>query len=531
MMKSRSSIRNALAALAVVATASGAGAACDTVAPDESHTIDASQGLPATLARRALTHVRGVADAGLAEGWHGASLGEARALYRKDVDGVAYWEVAVLDAQGAPAGYVTLATAAHDAPIVEWRSEGAPASVQLAARLDAGTRVLRVEDALALEDAHGAIVATTLTGSDPAQAWSALEARALDPSSDVAIALADAAAAAWQRSERAESDPRPAGARSTSERSCGVAEAPDYNQLAPGEVGNTWSYFSGCGGTAWALLIGWIDQRAGENDPKWAPYRGIYRLGGAASTGAADTIAPKDFDWGVRLMVNQLRQDLGSIGWPHNDNASTDIYQMGRVDNYLNRVGLGTSYLDVPTHHIGGAPWPGLRDDAIGYLCDRQQPAILGINNSEHYGLATHYYRDTSGNEWFYVNMGWGGPRQWMWPPVFFVGSLDPRSTPPAPPARTGTIEVLEATYGNKRDNASASLSAQCNGQWSCTYGVSVNVLGDPQYGVTKPFSVRYRCGGTLKSAYIGAEANGQSTTLSCPRPVIIRPPVGVFNP
>jgi hypothetical protein len=156
--------------------------------------------------------------------------------------------------------------------------------------------------------------------------------------------------------------------------------------------------------------------------------------------------------------VNNLRGLLGSIGWPHNNDASTDIYQMGHIGYYLDQVGLD-DYLDWPTHHIGGAPWDGLKNDAIGYLCDRQQPAILGIGNSSHYPLATHYYRNPEGSQWFYMNMGWGTTatqavnKQWDWPAVFFVGSLVPRNNGvPTPPLKSGGIENRVGDIRRQRD-------------------------------------------------------------------------------
>jgi hypothetical protein len=537
--------------LATLALSACLGTACDSNPPlsdaplHPASPLAASTTLPELIRQRALAHVHRAAEAGVAPAWRGAELGVARPLHRADVDGVAYWEIAV-EGQAGPAGYLILSTGPHDGPIVEWASEGRARTALLDERSGGviPARYLRVERELAAEADGGAIVATTLAGADatdPEPAWRELEQRALDPSGDYAMELARTATAAWERTTRAEAAGTRAGvARSlVAERSCGVPEAPSYDQLAPGEVGNTWGYYSGCGATAWAMLIGWIDQRAGAGDPKWAGFRGLYRLGGAASSLAPDTVAPSGFDWGPRLMVDQLRKDLGSIGWPGNDQTSTDIYQMGHIGYYLDRVGLD-DYLEWPTHHIGGAPWDGLKGNAIGYLCDQQQPAILGIGlgaTDLHYALATHYYRDTAGNEWFYLNMGWGGARRWDWPSVFFVGSLVPHGTPPAAPARTAAIEVLEATYGAagqgaaRRNNAVADVSDMCNGRFDCGYRVEVGILGDPQPGVAKRFDVRYRCGAQEKRILLPAEANGQWAILNCPRPrpIVIQP--GVLVP
>src|SRR5262245_7362674 len=93
-------MRTLLAAHARAACAGTSVTGCDDVStpapPEAAH----ATALPAALRARALEHVRGVAAAGLADAWRDASLGDARPIFRSDVDGVAYWEVAVVAADG-----------------------------------------------------------------------------------------------------------------------------------------------------------------------------------------------------------------------------------------------------------------------------------------------------------------------------------------------------------------------------------------------------------------------------------------------
>lgn len=80
--------------------------------------------LPAPLRRRALRlHHERASSEGSA--WRGTVAGDpVRPLYRPDLDGVAFWEIAVRTQEGEPAGAIILSTAEHDAPLAEIVASG-----------------------------------------------------------------------------------------------------------------------------------------------------------------------------------------------------------------------------------------------------------------------------------------------------------------------------------------------------------------------------------------------------------------------
>jgi hypothetical protein len=444
--------------------------------------------------------------------------GRAVPIYRPDVSGPAYFAVEVMRG-GDSIGSMYLATAEHDAPVPKWSDQPG----LLVDKLAAAARALGREPARfehvgvydAAVDADGNAIVSTI--GDAAR-WADYVRRTTDVNDERYIAYARAAADAWARAAKVQVDlfrvPR------APLYTCDLPEAPLYNQMQPHDIGNgEGDYPSGCGATAWAMLIGWIDQRAAANDPKWAPYKGLYREGGIQRADAFDAVAPSTYEWGPRRMTDQIRLALGSTGSP--TGTWTTIYQMGYIGYYLAPLGLD-KVLNWPTHHIGGAVSEGLKSTAIDYICNQRQPAILGIDYN-HYPLATAYNKDAAGNESFRLNMGWGGTIEWQWPLTFFVASLTPNGSPPGQPYPNSGLEILSATYGNtdvvgQLNNASASMTAACNTSFDCTYTINAAALGVA--ASSSPFNVFYRCGnGTTQNSLTAAESNGKSIRLTCPAP------------
>ncbi|MBI2571367.1 MAG: hypothetical protein HYV63_30540 [Candidatus Schekmanbacteria bacterium] len=83
--------------------------------------------VPRDVQRRAAQLLEDVRGTEGAPGWETAQLGEeVYAFYRPDVRGVAYYEFAV-----APAGFIVVATGAHDYPIPHWSFTGKSIASQL----------------------------------------------------------------------------------------------------------------------------------------------------------------------------------------------------------------------------------------------------------------------------------------------------------------------------------------------------------------------------------------------------------------
>ena len=360
--------------------------------------------LPGKLRDRALLHI--------AMHFPDGNIGRFVPIYRPDVSGAAYYAVEVTRGD-ASIGSIYLSTGLHDAPIPKWSEQPG----LLVDKLAAAARALGREPARfehigiydAAVDAEGKAIVTT---QGDAALWSDYVRHATDVNDERHGAYARAAGEAWTRAATVEATlditriPRaPVG------YICDLPEAPLYDQMAPHDVGNGEGDFpSGCGATAWAMLIGWIDQRAAAFDPKWVPYKGLYREGGIQRADAFDAVAPSTFDWGPRRMTDQIRLALGSTGVYSADGPQTwtSIQQMGYIGYYLAPLGLD-KVLNWPTHDVGGAGSDGLKPYAIDYICYQHQPAILGIDYN-HYPLATAYQKDAAGNETFRLNMGWAAP-------------------------------------------------------------------------------------------------------------------------
>lgn len=83
-------------------------------------------------------------------------------------------------------------------------------------------------------------------------------------------------------------------------------------------------------------------------------------------------------------------------------------------------------------------------------------------------------------------------------------------------------IHVISATYGGNfpeipRGNVTHDIARECNNRQQCSYYISVNKIGDPKYGWSKDYRVEYTCDGrTVRTAYVGPEANTSTVHLSC---------------
>jgi hypothetical protein len=69
-----------------------------------------------------------------------------------------------------------------------------------------------------------------------------------------------------------------------------------YDQIDANTYNNTTSCYSGCGATAWAMLVGWADYQAHNGNAYWAGRTGLYRTNGG-TTGRSWTRASATSPW------------------------------------------------------------------------------------------------------------------------------------------------------------------------------------------------------------------------------------------
>lgn len=204
-----------------------------------------------------------------------------------------------------------------------------------------------------------------------------------------------------------------------------------YNQMSAGSSPNTSSCYSGCGGTAWAMLFGWGDYQAAVGNPSWWHRTGLYRQNGGYG---ADAVAPTYMDTGVRNMTWEIRNRIGTFCI--SGSGATFPWDMGQASGYLvNRTGasLSTHYNVVGIHEAR------LRDKARDSIVNRKVPAIIGTGWLQHYPLAYGYrwrsrtvrkcfifcWNETEYQREFYVNQGWGGGGNgWVSAGTWFAGQL-----------------------------------------------------------------------------------------------------------
>jgi hypothetical protein len=206
-----------------------------------------------------------------------------------------------------------------------------------------------------------------------------------------------------------------------------------YSQMAAGSSPNSSGCWSGCGGTAWAMLFGWADNQAANGNAYWAPRWGIYRQGGGTG---ADAVAPRNMDSGVRAMTWEIRNDIGT--WCAFGSGPTNPWNMDDASQYFNnRTGTRLS-----THYnILGIHEDRLRNYARDSIVDRNTPAVIGTGWLTHYPLAYGYawrsrtvrkcfiwcWNETEYNRSFYVNQGWGGSDNgWVSAGTWFAGEIRP---------------------------------------------------------------------------------------------------------
>jgi hypothetical protein len=457
--------------------------------------------LPKPLHEYATRHLLIAFQYGLAPTWEKARLGRIRPILRPDIEGTAYYEVEVVGRGGDPAGFMMLSTGSHDFPIVRWATHGTMPTEEYASNLPVGKSVSAfywIEPNLIAEDTKGELIAGRLEhpaplvqrprthavpdadGNDvdeelehrtdtqrflrlttrdpsnlkfeihygePLQSWSQLRREFKSVFALYLAALQRSAAPNWHSA----TDPIPFDIGGQAPQ-CAVpdpAGTPAYSQVDSYTGPNTSWCASGCGPTAWAILMGWEDRQAAFGDPRFAPYWALYHKDGALDWFAPDDIAPLSFDPGPQNTMMQLNHILGTdcVWYPGQSEGSTAPWKMSRIDTYLQRQGFMADSIEAATFDWGGGEFDSLRDRAIKHICVDNVPAVVGVGALAHYAVATETF-----GYWFYFNMGHGGQDDgWYAPGVFFAGTILPKAQPVVAPGRLIAAggECLEIENGN----------------------------------------------------------------------------------
>lgn len=227
-----------------------------------------------------------------------------------------------------------------------------------------------------------------------------------------------------------------------------------YDQLPARSAPSTSQCASGCGATAWAMLFGFHDYEAAQNDAKWSQHWKLFRRDGKTNT--PNATAPEWF-WrgsegrhvrfndstpqpGVAAMVweiSQLMNDWTLAGCAPNGEKWTAPVIMGRAHQYLERRGV-TAPL-VSDYDGAGIMTHAGKTNAYGVI-KKKQPVVIGIGHLSHYPLAVGRDRteyrvwERNAKRWsskadrrhFVVSMGWGRPHLQTVPyDTWMAGSLN----------------------------------------------------------------------------------------------------------
>lgn len=412
----------------------------------------------------ARTRLRAAASTRAAPEWKKAVLGSrAIALYRPDVEGVAYFEIPVL-VGGKPAGVITVSTGPHDFPVVFWRKESTGPAADLVSKavelgqplhrlyrlgpvdyvgedrqgevIGLSRRTAGVTEALqpVAEAASGVVRGSALPRGDPPEArvierasWADAKAKFSEFSRAALASRQQASDKAWSfytgsgtGSARAVPTPVPGKQYSAIEA---PADMPVYNQIPIGTTPNASYCASGCGPTAWAMVTGWYDRRAAT--AAWARSYGRIYTSGPTDVPATLWMSPGtlDFIWDIRSVLGTDCSPGVPAGW-------TLPYKMGRVTDWLKNRGVGLRVTEEYSNWF--VSYASIRDHAIRQIQARR-PAVIGIGHGSnmHYPVAVAYQEyappGAEPEREFFVNMGWGGSRDgWIPADIWYSGGLEP---------------------------------------------------------------------------------------------------------
>jgi hypothetical protein len=218
-----------------------------------------------------------------------------------------------------------------------------------------------------------------------------------------------------------------------------------YGQLKAPDEGL--KCYSGCGATAWALLIGWVDQAADAGNPRWVKNSGVYRTGGGY--GSAKAVAPDSMyiynpikgTWsthpGITSILMEIRGHIKTWCVVPGGSGATRPKHMDKVNKYFSGRTAASARTDYSSPGVFKSR---LREKARDSIKNNGTPAIIGVGGLNfwnwHYPLAYAYkFRKKStlsGTKYqreFKVNQGAGGGGllvEWIKAKTWFCGEILP---------------------------------------------------------------------------------------------------------
>ncbi len=529
--------------------------------------------IPPDIRKRANLHIKQAGKSKLAPEWKNARLSKrADTLYRPDISDPAYY-VLYVEAGGQPRGYLVLSSDTHDYPVVCWSPKGTSPADILRKKAEAEgrqpVRFYRTDVHYVAEGMDGEVAASTAPGFirlrslKPQEGERISETRVAEPvpvswqeEKENFAALHGAylqglhrrAAAAWETS----GSPGVSKFRSKKHIPCmppllhkaggragdtldvkvlsneSLGPTPPYRQLEPNEGPSDWSYHSGCGATAWAIIFAWASQQAMLRRGLWANYTALVRHDGMdskpadwppwAMVAATDELLPNGVAWydeAAKKMTWDISNIIQTHMWGTSGWAAPN--QVDDVQDYITNLGITESQLKAWTNHIGGAHTDDILNSAIDLVASYRIPAMVGIGDLSHYAVATQWTWDqNTQTHQFWLNMGHGGwDDAWHVGDFFLAGTIIPQQAPqPYPRYQQLGIQIVSATYGGVAQDPKPDVTAQLAWQWNnhIMRDVSVNtnlvMTDDPAPGQTKILEVSYTCLGEAGTPVRTVSAN-----------------------
>ena len=367
--------------------------------------------------------------------WRNARVAtEAFPVYRPDIEEPAYFEFPVVDSQtGAASGFILMSTGSEDHKVAQWSTTGLSNSQELLRKpgmeMHSDVRLYLVDFfSLVAEGKDGELIAQLgeqRVSKQPGQ-WREFKQTFAQRYSDQINALQEDVNAELRKWESL-TDPL-ADTVCDRWRSHFAGSATDqrrYAQISANTYPNTSDCSSGCGATAWAMLFGWVDFRASEDDPIWRSSFGMY--------GGSNEVAPHKMDAGIRDMIWEIRNDLGTSC--KGSQGFTAPWAMDQAKQYL------SSRINSSPQLVTRIDMPGVPNDRTTGRADeviRSGGPVVILLGWEHYPLAWGYSTRRCGpirQHRFLINPGDGVNDRWTHAKTSFAGWVKPYPNLPPPPS------------------------------------------------------------------------------------------------